>query len=287
MLTRCQKLDLPVVKPHNANQRVALEQSGSAESADQLFYFLRRLHGNTEKLAEQLRFNKYDPNQACLISLYSSLLELSGAFLLLVEKNCHILIPSTLRSAVETYLEFENLRQNDAYLKDMEFYHLGQEVKILEAAKRGKNSFLSDISKLEDLDNLIKDHKIRRNELKKQNAQSYSITARFNKADLKDWHDGLYKFLSGNTHPSLCSIFYRQFARDENSLSILYGRTSQPVQMLPALDLMAGMLLDASKKIHEQYGGEKKATFKESEADLAEIRKKYSDRSDHKENAES
>lgn len=257
------------------NKQASPKQTGPAESVNQLFYFTKRLHANAEQLAERLQFDENDPGQACLVSLYLSLLELSGAFLLLIEQRRHVLLPSTMRSILEAYVDYENLRKDGSYLTDMEYYHLGQHIKILEAGKAGTNLFVSDIAKLEDLEQRVKDQKERRIQLRKGKAKSYRMNERFSKAGLADWYDGLYGFLSANTHACISSIFHRQFVQDGKSVCIVHDRMLSPDLMIPHLDLTAGVLLDASQKIQDRYGGEKKETFSRFGDALAAIRKGY------------
>jgi hypothetical protein len=182
---------------------------------------------------------------------------------------------------LETYVDYENLRKDGSYLTNMEYYQLGQHIKILEAGKGGTNLFVSDIAKLEGLEQRVKDHKERRIQLRKGKAKSYRMNERFTKAGLADWYDGLYGFLSGNTHACISSIVHRQFARDGEGVSIIHDQMLPPDLMIPHLDLTAGVLLDASQKIHDRFGGEKKERFNGFGDALAAIREKYAEPSGH------
>ena len=74
-------------------------------SAEKYFNFMCHLHERAMKLTEQLHFDQKHPWHLNLVSLYCSLIELTGSACILVQETVGIGIPILLRSAVEAHLK--------------------------------------------------------------------------------------------------------------------------------------------------------------------------------------
>jgi hypothetical protein len=246
------------------------EDKNQSDISQALVTALKNIHGEAEELVKTLQFNKKKPKDAYLIGSYLSLLELTDSFISLIGIKKFILSPAILRCVLETYVDFENILRDEKYTEQMEVDNKTYTLKKLYSAKKGVNPYLENISLIPDIDDVIKELE------KKVGGKKRSlIKERFERAGLENEYEGLYSFLSGNTHSSINALYYRHFEREGNGFAIVYGKELSPEQLVPYLDSTAGCLLDAAKKVNALYGDNSIDRFKPLEEELNSIRKRY------------
>jgi len=105
--------------------------------------FLKKIHDAFIDLSKAISFDKKHPRQLFMVALYGTILELSGGFITLVEKNFYTSVPSLFRSLIEAHVELKNLYSDAEYGYCMEASRNEQWLKVLKEAKGG-NPYLAE-----------------------------------------------------------------------------------------------------------------------------------------------
>ena len=236
----------------------------------ELLAFLKSVYAESEMLIPALKYEKRVPKDAYLIALYLSIVEFTDTLILLFDKSKYILVPATVRSILETYVDFHNICENEKYREEMEISNNINILKRLNLAKEGKNPYLVGISTIENIDDII-------NELsaKVPNMKERLVKDGFDEAKLSDEYVGLYKFLSQNSHSTLGALYYRHFEKDGNSFAIVYGKDLSADALAPYLETASSVLMNAITKANILYGDKDENKYNELAKAFGEIRAKY------------
>lgn len=149
-----------------------------------------------------------------LFTFLISISELSETCVFLSENNRYSGIPILLRSMLETYIDFINLKNEDSYLNNIYFRNSKQAIKVLnltiptdetheieiESTKLSHQEVLSQIKS--NNDNI-------KNESKFEN--------RFVKSTLDKIYYNLYCVLCSETHSNLGSLYTRHYKNQQDS----------------------------------------------------------------------
>lgn len=156
---------------------------------------LKGFHDRLLQLAGSLRFNKLDPVDLHRVSLYGTLLELTGCMIHLVERNSRTGVPSLFRAFLEAAVELRNLTRDAGYIDYMRASHATQWLSLLKEAKKGMNRYLGRIAASPDLDAQIAEHKKQIAELAARHKRPLKVFERFERANMVDEYRSLYNSL--------------------------------------------------------------------------------------------
>jgi len=212
--------------------------------------FLKNLHNKCIDFSKNIIFYKEDIRQLYLMGFYGSIIELSGCLIVLVDNKYWTGVTPLFRSMLETYVEFINLYASEEYCFYMEASFHNQWLKILENAKINRNPFLSDIAKFDDLDLQIIEHKNKLSSLKKKDYHPLNIFQRFEKAEMQNEYESIYKFASDHAHSNINALIDRHYEISGDNLKVVFYRDKTDESIVTYIDSISGLLVDATEKTH-------------------------------------
>lgn len=215
-----------------------------------VFEFLRRMHDNMLPLATQIQFDKQHPLHRNVIALYGSILELTGAIILLVENKMITGVPVMLRSILEAYVDLHNLIETPRYGYAMDLGHIKEWLKILHEAKSGKNEYLEAISKAPFLDSTIADWTKKKRTLEQKGYQALKIEQKFQRAGMEKEYRSQYNSLCCDAHNNLRALIERHIELNKEGFEVVYYKAYTLEDSQVNVGINAELLVRASQELH-------------------------------------
>lgn len=240
-----------------------------------IFDFVKDLHDECINLTEYIVFDKKHPRHLYLMGLYGTLIELAGSLVILLENRYKTGVPPLLRSILETYVELKNLCEREEYWCYMEASYHVQWIKVLKEAKLKPNPYLKAISEMDSLDDQIQEHEQNVARLKCKGYAPLTVFQRFEKASMEEEYRSLYNFLSNDTHSNIRALVNRHIEMDDRDFMVVYYKAEPIEASLTYIDSVAGLLTDASRRIHAFFGTGKDTIIENLHVKLSEIRNEY------------
>ena len=221
-------------------------------SGEKYFNFMCHLHERAITLTAKLHFDKNHPWHLNLVSLYCSLIELTGSACILVKESVGIGIPILLRSAVEAHLDFANLAADRGYGYELRASELKEWIKLLKQSKDGLNPFLKDISDFSDTDKTLGKFEQEQEELRGKGYKPLSVYQKFDKANLEPVYRSVYNILCCYSHNNLRALKARHvnISKELNDFEVELYPPINYDRILPFIDNFCGILIPATEKIH-------------------------------------
>ncbi len=242
-----------------------------------LYGFLRRSISVCTELARALQFDKTHKWHVNLVSLYGSMLELANSICVLVEGDSPIGIPILLRSMLEAFVDFSNLKETRTYGYHMDAAHVKEWIRILEEAKRGDNPYLAEISKLPNLDNILSDYKKQLEELENKGYTPLSHFQKFDKSNQTKEYRSFYNFLCCDAHNNIRSLISRHadIAEDHSDYQLQFFPPIDLDSIVHYIDSCLGILIASTEMIHKALGSPMTSEVEQLATQLSEIRKPW------------
>jgi len=221
-------------------------------SSEKYFNFMCHLHKKAINLTAQLHFDKTHLWRLNLVSLYCSLVELTGSACILVEEKVGVGIPILLRAAVEADLDFTNLAADRTYNYQLRASELKEWIKLLRESRAGTNPFLKDISDFPETDKILKNMEQEQEELRGKGYKPLSVYDKFDRANLEPIYRSVYNILCCHSHNNLRALQARHI-NISKELDDFQVELYPPInfdRMLSYIDNFCGILLSATEKIH-------------------------------------
>ena len=237
-----------------------------------VFEFLRRMHDNVLPLAEQIQFDKQHPRHRNVIALYGSILELTGAIILLVEHQMITGVPVMLRSILEAYVDLHNLIETATYGYAMELGHIKEWLKILDEAKKGKNEYLEAISKAPFLDSTIAEWTKKKHSLQQKGYQALKIEQKFQRAGMEKEYRSQYNALCCDAHNNLRALTERHIELNKEGFEVVYYKAYTPEDSAVNVGINAELLVRASQELHVFFKSPAVPTIAGFRAEFDELR---------------
>lgn len=241
----------------------------------EIFEFVKRLHNECIRYSEHIVFDKKHPRHLHLVGLYGSLIELAGSLITLIEQKHRTGVPPIFCSILEAYVELVNLHKDAKYGYYMDASYHEQWLKVLREAKNKLNTFLKDISEVDNLDEQIQENEQALEDLKNNGYKPLKVFERFERAGMVNEYRLLYNFLSNDAHSNIRALVNRHLDIHENDFMVVYYKDEPLEDFLPTLDFTAGLLMDASSKIHQHFETELLSEIEKLANELNEIRGRY------------
>ena len=238
--------------------------------------YLGELHDRCSELLSEIKFDKHHILHFCLVSLYSSLIELVGCILILMKNNAKLGIRPLFRTFLETYVEFQNLSQDPKYGYHIDANDLKEWLKVLRAARDTNNPYLVDIGALPNLDSIIKESEQQLQEPKDKGYEPLNIYYKFKRADMEEEFRSLYNFLCTESHSNKRALINRHAEINDSDYDIVLYKNPPDESFLPVLDSAAGLLVSATIRLHEVLDSCEVSKAKLLEEGLKEARSKGS-----------
>ncbi len=216
----------------------------------ELLNFLIKLHDQCLDLTRRLTFDKSFNADGIVVSLYGSLIELTGSLITLIESEKTAGVSSVFRTFLEAYVDFVIILNDRSYQNHYYAAYHKKWVALLQASKKG-NRFLDSVAKMENLDQMIASHESELAKLKKMGFSPLPVFQRFNMAGMKDEYQSIYRFESGGVHNDLTTLLKRHFERGEDEYSLAIYKPISSDDVISVVDTAAGLLFGATVRIHE------------------------------------
>jgi hypothetical protein len=218
-----------------------------------IIQYLKYLHDECLKLLPRIKFDKHHALDVTLLSLYSSLIELVGCILILMDNRGLLGVPSVFRTLLETYVEFHNLVRDPKYGYYIDANDAKEWLRVLKTARNTKNPYLSSFAGLPDLPEIITKFEKDLRSLKTRGFEPLSIGARFQRADMLDEYDSVYNFLCTEAHSNKRALINRHMEIDNDDYELVVYKNGLDDRYIKYyLDSAADLLVSASVSIHEK-----------------------------------
>lgn len=241
-----------------------------------LFEFVKRLHDECIRLSEHFVFAKERPRHRHLVCLYGTLVEMAGSLVTLIDKKHRTGVPPVCRAFLEAYVDLKNLYENADYVYHMDARNYEQSIKMLKEAKKNPNPYLKSISEMENRDEVIQKLEQNLADLKKKGFNPLNVFQRFERANMEDAYHSLYNILSSYAHNNISALVDRHLEINKDDFTVVYYKDEPLEGFLTYLDSMAGLLIDASMKIHDFFKTGSIAEIEKLNQELNGIRSHYS-----------
>jgi hypothetical protein len=197
---------------------------------ERLLHFLKQLHDEAIGFAGTLTFNLADEQHRLMACLFSSEVELAGAYHTLAQDGKWTGTPSILRSMLETFVHLKNISADAAYARFMEAGHRTEWAKLLRSAQEFGNRFLQDVAEIPNLDELRAEHDARLAELDQIQVRKLRIEQEFERAGMSDVYRSVYQYLCSEVHGTVGSLFNRHIVfQNHGPLSLSTEHTTPSV----------------------------------------------------------
>lgn len=214
--------------------------------------YLKQLHDDCLRLLPRIKFDKHHALHFALLSLYGSLIELAGCILILMDNRGRLGVPSVFRTFLETYVEFHNLVRDPKYGYYIESNDAKEWLRVLKAARDTKNPYLSELTALPNLSEIIAKTEDELLNLKKRGFKPLSIRARFQRADMLEEYESFYNFLCTEAHSNKRSLIDRHAEIDGDNYELIVYKNAPDAEYLQYLDSAAGLLVSTTVSIHKK-----------------------------------
>ncbi len=235
--------------------------------------FLKKAHDVSVKHADELFFDKKHGLHFNLITLYGSLIELSSCIVILLEKNGKIGVPSVFRTFLEAYVDLCNLIKDPKYGYNMEASDTKQMIKLLQEAETGENPYLSKMSTLLDLKDILDEQKDKFSELRDKGYGVLNIFEKFKSADMENEYRSIYNILCSASHSNQTALFGRHAEVNNESFEVVCYKDEPIENFIMYIDSALGILVNASLAIHKYFKSDSLKTFHELDEELQYLRK--------------
>lgn len=229
---------------------------------------LKKLHDDLIKFAAKLNFDKSHPWHRNLIALHGSLIELSGALLILLTKGGKIGVPSIVRTIIETYVEFHNLLKDKTYGYHMEAQYNDRWIKLLKESAKGTNPYLRSFNEMPDLSETITNMEKELADFKFKGYKPLLVSERFDRADMMNEYYSIYHLLSADTHANIISLVSRHIKIKGSDFDIIYYKDLPIEEFLWYINLTCVLLVRSAIGIHELLNSEVLSEVKALENDI-------------------
>lgn len=219
-------------------------------------HFLERVHDETIKCLCGLRFDKRLHRDGLLVALHASLIERSGAILLLARNGASYGIASLFRSVLENYVEFQNLSSDPSYINFILFRHHSEWSKLLNNA--ANNPFLGLLSATGRDKSALRIHQLKLEELKQKGYRKLSAEDRFKRAGLEHEYRSIYALESSEIHSDLSNLIRGHLSVEDEEIEVHLYRRRPPEEFEAALWSTSKLLLLASIALHDRLGSKDK-----------------------------
>jgi hypothetical protein len=184
---------------------------------------------------------------------------------------------------LEAYVELTNLHENADYVGYMEASFNKERIRLLEEAKKNSNPYLKRISLSQHLDEQITISKKELANLKAKGVTPLSAWERFKRAGMVSEYRSIYSSLSNDAHGNISALINRHVEIHKDGFSVVYYKQRD---YLTYLDSAAGLLTNASIKIHTFFHTDNLVDIEQLKSELEKLRISSSSPSNRKSGAD-
>jgi Family of unknown function (DUF5677) len=220
------------------------------------FDFLQKLHNRSIELLHGLVFDKRPKRDGYVVCLYASMIELCGGILVLVERDRKTAVSPVFRTLMEAYVDFSNVLKDPTYVEQSFARHHKDWIKVLSHGE--KNPFLAGIQGHEERKEALERHERELEEMKKKGINPLKVSERFERVGMAEEYVCVYHFESDATHNSWQAMIARHFEKTDQDFELALYKQHTLDDYTTHLDSAASFLLDATERLHERLGSERR-----------------------------
>jgi hypothetical protein len=242
----------------------------------QLLPFLKDLSDRSLENAARLKFDKQHPQHLYAICTYGTILETTYDILSLVDAVQFTSIPVILRSLLDAYASFRCCLADPNHFKAMYASFIKEKLRLMDAvAENPTNPYLEGLARAVDFPKERASLEKELQEIKKQGYAPLRPWAEFEKASLSSEYQSLYWQLCLHAHNNVAALEERHLDKKGNDYEVAFFKIADPFDLVRYLDSVSGLLLDASKALHNRLGSPAERQYYEFDLRLQAIRKQY------------
>lgn len=241
-----------------------------------LYEFLRYSVSACTELARSLRFDKTHKWHVNLLLLYGSVLEIAASICILIEEKSPIGIPILLRSMLEAFLDFNNLKVDRNYGYRMDATHIKEWIKLLKASKDG-NPYLVGLTNSKNIVDVLSDYEKQFEELINEGYKPLQVFEKFKLANLNQEYLSFYNCLCCDTHNNIRSLILRHadITVDQTDYQLQFFSPSDLNFLVVYIDSCISILIDITEMLHKTFESQMIVETEKLVAQFAEIRKPW------------
>lgn len=223
-----------------------------AQSAE-LFSFLKKAHDELQPLSTKLTFDKANLQDRTVISLYGSIIELTGSIIVLLDKRMVSGVPILLRALLEAFVDLVNLTRTSQYAHKLEVSYLKEWLKIFNEAKIGKNEYLTEISEQADLEQTIQKYQKEKSRLESKGIRALKIDEKFKRADLEKLYRSVYNMLCSDSHNNIRSLITRHIQDMDTDYEMVIYKDYSLADSAHYVGTNSEILIKVSEIVHQFF----------------------------------
>ncbi|MCW8281566.1 DUF5677 domain-containing protein [Agrobacterium sp. InxBP2] len=224
-----------------------------------MYEFLIELYHVTVKNLPELRFDKRSEVHRTLVSLYSTIIELTNAALQIREAGGYTGMDILLRSALEAHVDLINLANDDEYLKVMLSAYHKEWIKLASDGVNGENPFLAYFKDSPEAQAKLEEHKTELEQLKKT-VRIPTNLEKFQKAGMENEYRSIYNSLCNDSHNNLRSLTSRHFRPRDGGLDMVIFDKPTIDDLAATLDTFIATLNTSNHIMHDYFSSEPEVT---------------------------
>lgn len=217
---------------------------------EEFLNFLKKAHDDFQPLSVEIVFDKTHALHRTTIALYGSILELTGASILLIDRRLITGVPILLRAILEAYVDLVNLIENARYGYNLEVAYLKEWLKLLEEAKTGKNEYLADLNKEKTLNSTIAKWADEKRKLEAKGYRALKIEGKFRLAGMEKEYRSVYNLLCNDAHNNLLALVGRHIEREQGDFSVVVYKAYTPEDSAHFVGTNVEILMRATERVH-------------------------------------
>lgn len=240
---------------------------------DVMLDFTRRLHRESIASIRAMRFDKWDEYQRTLMSLYATLVELTGSFIALESQSEFAGSHTVIRSLLEGHVDLINLLNDPDYLDCMKLAFYEDWLKLLEEGIDKQNPFLVGFQANDKAVEKRRADAEALAALKAKGVKSVHIADRFERAGMTEAYRSVYKRLCMEAHNNIAALNNRHLKPlgKEDFELVIYDH---PNELDTLRDTAAGVMINASLGTHRHFKSEASPKFQVLDEELSALRRR-------------
>ena len=240
----------------------------------ELLVFVNKLHDHSLELLRGLTFDKRFEADGLIVCLYASMIELTGGTVVLAGQDRWSALSAVFRTFLEAYVDFRNVLADPTYIKNCYARRHETWIKVLRQGEE-PNPYLAGVHGHADRPAALQRHETELQRLKDEGFPPLKIITRFERAGMADEYRSVYAFESDGSHNGLQALISRHVESGQNDFGLALYKERSLDDYQTRLDSTAGLLLDATQRIHERLKSGHQKEIGALSNELADLRTAY------------
>lgn len=213
------------------------------------------LHNQAVRFSHDgLKFHARNEFDRVAVSLYATIIEHTGSIMSLTDKRLDGGVYTILRFTLDAHIDLVNLLKDEAYLNRMKLAENDYWLQFMDFAKCWDNDLLSDVAESKNLHAEISQRQTEKVELETSGYRPLTFFERLAKSDSIEIYRAIFHMRDTDVHRNMSELTHRHLEMQNHKLEVVLYKDLQLQDFETALDVTAGILLDASQKMDQRFG---------------------------------